>query len=185
MTLRQADRGSEVWYAARFMKHVPMLRAAVALLALFPAVALAQEFKLDGNKLVLPGVVVFETGSDKVKPESDPVLEHVKKYLDAKSYISRIRVEVHTDNSGSAAANQALSEKRALSVAKSLVGRGVDCKRLLPVGFGPNKPIAPGDTAEGRAQNRRVDFVNAEIKGKAIGGMPVDGGGKVAGDPCK
>jgi OOP family OmpA-OmpF porin len=167
------------------MKHVSMRRAAIALLTLIPAVALAQEFKLEGNKLVVPGTVAFETNGDKLKPESDGALDHVKKYLDAKSYVSLMRVEVHTDNSGNAAVGQALSEKRSLSVARALVGRGVDCKRLLPVGFGPNKPVAPNDSAEGRAQNRRVDFVNAELRGKAIGGMPVDGGGKVAGDPCK
>ena len=74
---------------------------------------------------------------------------------------------------------------RSIAVAKWLVGKGVDCKRLLPVGFGQEKPIADNKTAEGREQNRRTAFVNAELRKKPIGGMPVDGGGKVAGDPCK
>lgn len=159
--------------------------AALAVLALAPAVALAQDFKLDGNKLVLPGPVVYETGSDKLKPESEAVLEHVKKYLDAKSYISLMRIEVHTDNTGSEAYNQTLSEKRAMVVARFLVGKGVDCNRLIAVGFGGTKPVASNDTPDGKAQNRRTEFANAALRGKAIGGNPVDGGGKVAGDPCK
>ena len=79
--------------------------------------------------------VLFETGKDKLRPESDPVLELVKAYLAAKPMITVLRIEGHTDNLGMAAANQALSEGRALSCARWLVAHGVDCKRLLPVGF--------------------------------------------------
>ncbi len=142
-------------------------------------------YELDGNQLKLPGPVIFETGSDKIKSESESVLTHVKSYLSDKSYISLLRIEVHTDATGSAEFNQALTEKRAVAVGRWLIAHGVDCKRLLPVGFGQNKPIADNKTAEGKAQNRRVAFVNAELRGRAIGGMPVDGGGKVAGDLCK
>ncbi len=142
-------------------------------------------YELEGNQLKIPGPVLFETGSDKIKSESKPVLEHVKSYLADKSYISLLRIEVHTDATGSAEFNQALTEKRAMAVGLWLKANGVDCKRLLPVGFGQNKPIADNKTAEGKAQNRRVAFVNAELRGRAIGGMPVDGGGKVAGDLCK
>ncbi len=145
----------------------------------------AQTFKLDGNQLVLPSPVVFETGSDKLKPESDAVLQVVKDYLDAKTYISLLRVEGHTDNVGDAQKNQTLSEKRAVAVCKWLVSKGIDCKWLLPVGFGGTKPIADNSTSEGKAQNRRMAFVNAQLRGKSIGGMPVDGGGNVAGDACK
>lgn len=142
-------------------------------------------FEIEGNALKIPAPIVFETGSDKLKPESDKPLEHVKAYLDAKTYISLMRVEVHTDSQGAAAANQALSEKRAMSVVRWLVAKGVDCKRLIPVGFGDTKPIVSNDTAEGRAKNRRTMFVNAALRGRPIGGMPVDGGGRVSGDPCK
>src|SRR4051812_44841125 len=92
-------------------------------------------FELDGNALKLPGPVVFATNTDKLSPESDAVLAHVKAYLDAKSYISLLRVEVHTDNMGDPVANKELSGKRALAVVRWLVGKGVACKRLLPVGF--------------------------------------------------
>lgn len=142
-------------------------------------------YELDGNQLKLPGPVVFETGSDKIRSESASVLQHVKGYLTDKTYISLMRIEVHSDATGSSEANQLMTEKRALSVGRWLVAQGIDCKRLLPVGFGETKPIADNKTPEGKAQNRRVSFVNAELRGRAIGGMPVDGGGKVAGDLCK
>lgn len=145
-------------------------------------------FQMEGGALKLPGPVVFETGSDKLKPESDEVLQVVKDYLDAKPNLSLLRIEGHTDNDGTAASNQTLSEKRAMAVAHWLTGKGVDCKRILPVGFGQMKTIAgtpEKQTAEEKAQNRRTAFVNAALNGKAIGGMPVEGGGKVAGDACK
>jgi OmpA-OmpF porin, OOP family len=140
---------------------------------------------LDGHQLKLDRPVVFEAGGDKLRSESDAALEQVKAYLEAKSYITLLRVEQHSDSQGDTRANQALSERRALAVARSLVARGVDCKRLLPVGFGETKPVADNGTPEGRAQNRRTVFVNAALRGRPIGGLPVDGGGQVAGDPCK
>jgi OOP family OmpA-OmpF porin len=145
------------------------------------------DFAMQGGALKLPGPVVFEVGSDKLKPESDVVLEVVEDYLTAKGDISLLRIEGHTDNDGAPAANQTLSEKRALAVARWLVTQGVDCHRLIPVGFGHTKPVAgtiDKQTKDDKEQNRRVAFVNAALKGKPIGGQPVDGGGKVAGDPC-
>ncbi len=156
-------------------------------LALFSSLALASDarnFELDGNRLLVPGPVFYETGTEVIKAESEPTLEHVKAFLEAKEYITTLRIEVHTDNSGSGDANQTLSEKRALAVAKALVAKGIDCKRLVPVGFGSNKPVADNGTPEGMAANRRTEFHNAAIKGRAIGGMPLDGGGQLAGDPC-
>lgn len=162
--------------------------AATALLGLFASLSLClaqtKSYQLEGNTLVLPSPIVFETGTDKLASASEPSLQHVKSYLEDKSYISRLRIEAHTDSQGSDAANQKLTEKRALAVGRWLVSKGIDCKRLIAVGFGENKPIASNDTPEGRAQNRRVSFVNAELRGRAIGSMPVDGGGQVAGDLC-
>lgn len=154
------------------------------LLALFVITGYAQDYKLEGNEVKISKPVLFETGSAKLKPESTEALEIIKQYLADKSYISQLRVECHTDNNGDAAANQSLSEKRALVVSKKLVEMGVDCKRLIAVGFGDTKPVADNSTAEGRAQNRRVSFVNVALRGRVIGGMPVDGGGRVAGEVC-
>lgn len=142
------------------------------------------EFKLEQGRLVLPGPVLFKAGTDEILEESEEPLWVVVDYLEAKTYITLMRVEGHTDD-GDPAKSQDLSERRALAVARWLVKHGVDCKRLIAVGFGSTKPVAANDSPEGKAKNRRMEFVNASLRGKPIGGMPVDGGGKVAGDPCK
>lgn len=162
------------------------------LLAPVPGAIMAQEqeksppptFQLEGNELITPAPVLFKPGSDQLDEESEAALEHVKAYLEAKGYITLMRIEAHTDNSGDSADAQTLTEKRALAVAKWLADRGIDCKRLLPVGFGSSKPAAENSTPEGKARNRRVSFINAALRGKPIGRMPVEGGGIVAGDPC-
>jgi len=143
------------------------------------AAPVRREYTLDGNRLVLPGPLGFQAGGDQLAPESDPALEHALGYLTDKDYITTMRVEGHADD-------QALSEARAVAVARWLVGRGVDCKRLIAVGFGPNKPIADAGTPEGRAENTRVELHNAALRGTPIGGAPQDGGGQVAAaDLCR
>jgi OOP family OmpA-OmpF porin len=139
-------------------------------------------FQLEGHALVLPSPMTFAAGSDELKPESTPALEHVKAYLEDKGYISLLRIEGHVAED--TAEGMALSAKRALAVGRWLVAHGVDCKRLLAVGFGGTKPVADPSTPEGRAQNTRVAFINAALRGRAIGGMPVEGGGQVAGELC-
>lgn len=142
-------------------------------------------FKLKGNQVELPGPVVFETASDKLAPESDEVLSIVDDFLKQRKDVSLLRIEGHTDSDGDDAFNQTLSERRAMSVARWLVAKGHDCKRFIAVGFGESKPVADNSTPEGKAQNRRTAFFIAAINGKAVDGAPVDGGGKVAGDPCQ
>ncbi len=144
--------------------------------------SMAQDYKLEGNEVKIEKQVLFETGTDKLKPESTAALEIIKQYLTDKSYISLLRVECHTDNPGNA--SQVLTEKRAFAVCKKLVEMGIDCKRLIAIGFGNTKPFADNSTPEGKAQNRRVSFFNAALRGRLIGGMPADGGGRIAGDVC-
>jgi len=157
----------------------------VLVLTLLTSLAVAEtpRFELDGNTLKTPPVT-YQTAKAKLTPASDPAITHVAAYLEAKSSISTLRIEVHSDNQGNDKANQALTEARALAVAKALVAKGVDCKRLIAVGFGATKPVAANDTPENKAANRRTLFVNAALRGKALGGMPLDGNGQVAGDPC-
>lgn len=159
--------------------------AVFCICCLFVLPVAAQEYKIEGNEVKITKEIQFKTGTASLLSESEAALLLIKRYLDDKSYISTLRIEVHTDNTGDAAANQLLSEKRAEAISDRLIALGVDCNRLLPVGFGGTKPVADNGTAEGRAQNRRTSFVNAALRGKAIGGMPVDGGGKVAANPCK
>jgi len=135
--------------------------------------------------LRLPGPVVFATGSDQLSPESEPALKQVAAYMTQQNQVTLLRIEGHTDNQGWKSGNEKLSEARALAVAGWLVSNGVDCKRLVPVGFGDSKPIAENEDEEGRAQNRRTVFIDAAVDGKPVGGVSADGGGNVAGDPCK
>jgi OOP family OmpA-OmpF porin len=142
-------------------------------------------FKMKGDELELPGPVVYETGSDVIRPESEPVLQIVHDYMEQEDDITMLRIEGHTDGDGPDNANMDLSKRRAMSVSRWLTGKGISCKRLMPVGFGETKPIADNKSEDGKAQNRRTAFVNAARKGKPVGGKPVDGGGQTAGDPCQ
>ena len=149
------------------------------------------QFTVEDNTLKLPGPVVFETNSDKLSPVSDEVLQIVHDYLDAKPEITLLRIEGHMDTddmdrSGHRFDSQILSEKRALAVTHWLVDHGIACERLLAVGFGTTKPIAPNDTPDNKAQNRRITFVNAELNGHLVGPGPFRalGGGRPAGVPC-
>lgn len=141
-------------------------------------------FELSGYTLKTPPVV-FETGKPALRPESDAALALVKAYLEEKSYVTTLRVEVHTDSQGADAANQRLSEQRAAAVVTALIKLGVDCHRLIAVGFGETMPIAENSTSEGRARNRRTEFVNAALHGREIGGQPLDGGGVIVPVPCQ
>lgn len=135
-------------------------------------------YRIEDGKVVLPVAVAFAAGQAVPTPESDAALRHVVGFLAAKTDITKLRIEVHGD--GSAADEQRLTEARALAIQVRLVELGADGARLLPVGFGASKPVADGTTPAGKAQNRRVEFRPAELRGKAIGGMPLDGGGRVA-----
>ncbi len=102
--------------------------------------------------------ILFDTGKDVIKPESEPLLAEIVTLL-TKNASLKLSVEGHTDNVGNAKANQALSQKRAESVKKWLVGKGVDGKRLEAKGWGDGKPVADNRTDDGRAKNRRVELV--------------------------
>ncbi len=133
--------------------------------------------------LVVPQGLAYAAGGSDIT-EGEQTLAHVKAFLDARADVTLLRIEVHSDKSGRADERQKLTEKRALAVARRLVEKGVDCKRIVAVGFGGEKPVADESTPEGRAQNRRTSFAVAMLRGRAIGGMPTDGGGNPAGDPC-
>lgn len=142
----------------------------------------AQEYTIENNEVKLNKKIAFATGSSTLLSESDEALSIIKKYLTDKTYISLLRVEGHTSNAGEA--DQNLSEKRALAVSRRLIELGIDCKRLIAVGFGNTKPVDENNTPAGKANNTRISFVNAALRNHLIGGLPADGGGKIAGDSC-
>ena len=109
-------------------------------------------------RVILPEGVTFRTGSATVASSFLPALRDVARSLNTHPN-STVRVVGHTDNVGSAAYNQQLSEDRALAVARILVRDGVSASRITYSGRGYNEPIATNATAAGRAQNRRVEIV--------------------------
>lgn len=102
--------------------------------------------------------ILFDVNSDQIKPESKPVLQMVADALAAQAGV-KMRIEGHTDSTGDPAKNLDLSKRRAASVKTALVGMGVAADRLATEGFGDTKPATKNDTPQGRAENRRVEFV--------------------------
>ncbi len=107
--------------------------------------------------LIMPGNITFDTNMSNIKTNFAPTLGKVanvmKEYKD-----TIITVSGHTDNKGSVALNQKLSEDRANSVARYLADNGVAADRLEAMGYAFKQPAASNDTEEGRATNRRVEI---------------------------
>ena len=102
--------------------------------------------------------ILFETGKATLKPESMEEIQKVADYM-KKNPSARFEVQGHTDNQGSDAVNDPLSQQRAEAVVKALEGLGVDGFNLRAVGKGSHEPVADNKTDEGRAKNRRVEFI--------------------------
>ena len=111
----------------------------------------------DSIRLIMPGNITFNTDSADINSSFYPVLNSVAKVLNKYSD-STVMVSGHTDNTGSADYNLNLSRQRAGSVAAYLQGQGVKESRFEVLGMGFSNPIASNATAEGRAQNRRVEI---------------------------
>lgn len=120
------------------------------------AVPLYDKLMTDG-KIITYGIT-FDVGKSTLKPQSMGTINEIfgilQKYPDLK-----FSVEGHTDNTGNAATNQTLSEARSKAVCDKLQQLGIDAARLSAKGHGMSKPIDTNDTPEGRAKNRRVEFV--------------------------
>jgi OOP family OmpA-OmpF porin len=120
------------------------------------AVPLYDKFLTDG-KFVTTGIK-FDVAKATIKPESMGTINYIVKMMQDHPEL-KFSVEGHTDSDGSEAANQTLSEARAKAVMETLIKSGITADRLTSKGHGESKPMAGNDTPEGKAQNRRVEFV--------------------------
>ena len=109
-------------------------------------------------KLVMKDSVLFDFDSYQLKPEAKEMLRKIAKTLN-QNPDTVILIVGYTDSTGKFDYNVKLSEKRAEAVKNELVLNGVDPSRILTFGCGPKHPIAPNDTPEGRALNRRVEIL--------------------------
>jgi len=128
-------------------------------------------------QIFIEGKIVFDTNKSQIRPGSEKVLDMLLKFMNEHPEVTRLRIEGHTDAQASEEKNQELSADRALAVAHWLVDKGVDPLRLIAVGFGESRPLAPNELAQGRDDNRRVEFHVAEVKGKPfLGRDPYNSG---------
>ncbi len=114
-----------------------------------------------GTEWFVRGKILFAVNKAVLNPEAQELLIKVATFLN-KNQQYMVEVQGNTDNTGPMAWNMELSKMRADSVRDFLVTNGVAADRLTTKGFGPNEPIAPNNTAEGRSMNRRVDFAPTE-----------------------
>lgn len=122
----------------------------------------SEKVTITNDKLVIADKVHFETAKATIRKDSHTILDEVAKVLTQNPQIKLLRVEGHTDDRGSESYNQKLSQRRADSVRKYLVRRGVSADRLVASGYGESQPIADNETPEGRSDNRRVAFTILE-----------------------
>jgi outer membrane protein OmpA-like peptidoglycan-associated protein len=120
------------------------------------AVPLYDRMASDG-KIITYGIT-FDIGKATIKPESMGEINRFVKLMQDNPDL-KFEVQGHTDNTGSAATNQTLSEQRAKAIVAKMVELGIPASRLTAVGKGANSPIADNSSDEGRAKNRRVEFV--------------------------
>lgn len=131
----------------RFIKNIRIAKGAVPL----------YDRMMSEGKFVTYGIT-FDVGKATIKPESMGEINRIVQLMNENPTL-KFSVEGHTDSTGNAASNQTLSEQRSQAIVDKLVELGIAKDRLTAVGKGQNSPIADNTTDEGRAKNRRVEFV--------------------------
>jgi outer membrane protein OmpA-like peptidoglycan-associated protein len=112
---------------------------------------------LSDGKIIVNGIR-FDVNKATIKPQSNGAINKIFKLMQKQPDL-RFSVEGHTDSDGDEAANLKLSKARGKAVMDKLISMGIAADRLKYDGFGESKPIADNGTAEGKANNRRVEFV--------------------------
>lgn len=112
----------------------------------------------DRGVVITLGDVLFERGQTELQDYARGNLQDVVELLQSEPE-RRIRIEGHTDSTGTAQVNRRISQERADSVMRELIALGVDAERIQAVGMGQEFPIASNESEDGRRQNRRVDVI--------------------------
>lgn len=137
-------------------------KKAAAAMATIAEIAKVKE-EARGMVITLSGAVLFATGKYDLLPIAKEKLNEVAKALQDQGYKSII-VEGHTDSRGKASDNDTLSLKRAEAVRTHLVSQGIPAEKIRATGLGSSRPVADNATAEGRANNRRVELIVEPLK---------------------
>jgi len=137
-------------------------RDAMDKLAVAAALAVKQEER--GTVIVLPGAVLFATDKWDILPSAQVKLDQVADALKSQQDEAKMVVEGHTDSQGDDAHNLKLGQNRADSVRNYLVSKGVKGESITAVGIGEGRPVADNKSAEGRANNRRVEIIIQPIE---------------------
>jgi len=124
-----------------------------------------QAKKTDRGMVLTLGDVLFDTGQATLKPGATSILDRVAAFMNDNPMIN-VRIEGHTDSTGSPDFNQVLSQNRAAAAATALQTRGVPPSRITAVGKGQELPVASNSTSAGRQQNRRVEIVFSDNSGQ-------------------
>jgi outer membrane protein OmpA-like peptidoglycan-associated protein len=122
----------------------------------------------DRGTVVTLGDVLFDTGAAKLRSASQRSMAQLADFM-RRNPDRHALIEGYTDNTGSAATNQALSDRRAHAVMSALMQQGVPGNQLSTQGFGEERPVASNDTAGGRQMNRRVEVVFASQSADSAG----------------
>lgn len=123
------------------------------------------EVEVTSQKVSITSKVNFGFDSAEIASDSHALLDQVALTIKANPQLRRIRVEGHTDDRGSEVYNQQLSQARAESVMRYLIGRGVSAARLEAVGYGESLPLVLGTGEAAWARNRRVEFTILDVAG--------------------
>jgi outer membrane protein OmpA-like peptidoglycan-associated protein len=141
-----------------FIRNVVIAKGAVALYDRNPQDVSVVEKAIQETGKFVTNNILFDTGKATLKQESMIEIMRVADYM-KKNPTARFEVQGHTDNQGSDKINDPLSQQRAEAIVKALEGLGVDGFNLKAVGKGSHEPVADNKTEEGRAKNRRVEFI--------------------------
>ena len=126
--------------------------------------------KIEGTHVKIPGELEFDVDKATLKDTAGTkdILNTLVEFMGQNAMVTKLRIEGHTDNSGTEDHNMKLSQARADAVATWLTSHGVDKGRLVTKGFGSTTPLVANDTADHKAMNRRTVFHIAELNGSPV-----------------